>query len=318
MPRVLVTGAAGFIGSHVVELVASRGCEVVALDNFNSYYDPAIKIRNARQVYESSGVTVTDRDLVVGPLNEELEGVDVIVHLAGQPGVRSSWENFDSYVRDNISATEHLLRGALKMGIRRFVYASSSSVYGNAPKFPVDETAPTSPFSPYGVTKLAGEHLVRAYSSNFELTAMCLRFFTVYGPRQRPDMAFSRLIRSSILGEPFILYGDGSQVRDFTYVSDVVDAILLATEIQVDSSNVLNISGGSSVSMTEVVRIISEISGATPLIESRGDLAGDVFRTGGAGRRAEEVLGWRPKITLVQGIERQISEFRAARAQQSP
>lgn len=307
MGRILVTGGAGFVGSHTIESAVAGGHEVLALDNFNSYYDPEVKRKNAQDVLGSSGISVRELDLNGCDLDELLDGVEAVIHLAGQPGVRASWDAFESYVRDNISATERLLRASLKAGVNRFVYASSSSVYGNADSYPVDESFPTVPFSPYGVTKLAGEHLVRAYSANYGLRSVCLRYFTVYGPRQRPDMAFFRLIRSALTGDPFILNGDGSHIRDFTYVEDVAKANLSAVEAPLRENQVLNISGGSSTSMSEVLEMVQEISGRPLRIERNNEVAGDVARTGGSSELANEVLGWSPLIDLRQGLGAQFA-----------
>lgn len=307
MARILVTGAAGFIGSHTVEEAVARGHDVVAIDNFNDYYDPSEKRRNAREVLESSGVQILGLDLNQGDLDYLLDGVDSIVHLAGQPGVRGSWDSFDDYVSENIVATERLLRASRKAGIERFVYASSSSVYGNAHAYPVDEMSPTVPFSPYGVSKLAGEHLVRSYSANFEFRTVCLRYFTVFGPRQRPDMAFNRLIRSSLRGETFHMHGNGSQVRDFTFVKDVARANLLSVEAVLDENQVANVSGGTEVSMQEVLNILEVVVGKPAKVAHVPKAAGDVQRTGGRNFLAREKLGWSPEVNIQHGLEAQVS-----------
>lgn len=306
MTRILVTGAAGFIGSHTVERAIAGGHDVVALDNFNPYYDPGIKSRNAREVLERSGVRILELDLNECELDELVDGFEAVIHLAGQPGVRASWDTFETYVRDNVSATERLLRASHKAGVSRFVYASSSSVYGNAQSYPVDESFPTVPFSPYGVSKLAGEHLVRAYSANFGLRSVCLRYFTVYGPRQRPDMAFNLLIRSALTNEPFVLNGDGSQIRDFTFVGDVADANLRSVEVDLDRDAVLNISGGSSVSMAHVISMIRQVAGREPNVQKSSAVAGDVFQTGGDSSAAQAFLGWTPVVNLMDGLSSQM------------
>ncbi len=312
MARILVTGAAGFIGSHTVERAIAGGHDVLALDNFNSYYNPGIKRRNAREVLERSGSRILELDLNECELDGLLDGFEAVIHLAGQPGVRASWDTFETYVRDNISATERLLRASHKAGVRRFVYASSSSVYGNAQSYPVDESFPTVPFSPYGVTKLAGEHLVRAYSANFGLRSVCLRYFTVYGPRQRPDMAFNRLIRSALTNEPFVLNGDGSQIRDFTFVGDAAEANLRSVEVDLDRDAVLNISGGSSVSMADVISMIRQVAGREPNVQQTSAVAGDVFRTGGDSQLAQLLMNWQSKVGIEEGIQRQFSFQRSA------
>lgn len=307
----LVTGGAGFIGSHTVELAVARGLRVRAVDVFNDYYDPARKRRNAQTVLESSGVTVEQLDLNTANLDELLDGVEVVVHLAGQPGVRASWSEFRGYQRDNVLATEALLRAALRRDVKRFVYASSSSVYGNAQRYPVTELDVTVPTSPYGVTKLAGELLCRAYGENFGLPTTSLRYFTVYGPRQRPDMAMQRLIEAAYGDTEFVLYGDGTQVRDFTYVGDVAKANLAAVEVSCPAGSVFNIAGGSSVSMEEVVTAVREVTGRPLRVRREAPAVGDVRQTGGATDVAQSALRWSPTVSVREGLARQTEAYLA-------
>lgn len=305
MSSLLVTGAAGFIGSHTVEAAVSQGHRVRAIDAFNDYYDPARKRANAQAVLTSVDVRVELLDLNSADLDELLDGVDVVVHLAGQPGVRSSWTEFHGYQRDNVLATEALLRAALRHQTARFVYASSSSVYGNAKRYPVTEEDLTVPTSPYGVTKLAGELLCRAYAENFGLSTVSLRYFTVYGPRQRPDMAMQRLIEAAIGGTEFVLFGDGSQVRDFTYVGDVVKANLAAVEADCPAGSVFNIAGGGSVSMEEVLATVERVTGRSLRVRREAPAVGDVRQTGGATDAARRHLGWAPTVNVEEGLRRQ-------------
>lgn len=306
MGRFLVTGAAGFIGSHTVMKMVERGNEVVAVDSFTPYYDPSLKDRNAQFLRDNAAVSVLKFDLGADKIEPILDGIDGVLHLAGQPGVRQSWTDFDSYVRENISATSQLLAACVRSGVRRIVYASSSSVYGNAANFPVVESDPTVPFSPYGVSKLAAEHLVRAYSENFGVVSVCLRYFTVYGPRQRPDMAFAKIISSMRSKSPFELFGDGSQIRDFTYVGDVAEANISALSTPLGESKVPNISGGASASMLQVLGIFEEIRPGVLNVLQSETVAGDVLQTGGSNRLAGEVLGWTPRTDLRTGILNQV------------
>jgi UDP-glucuronate 4-epimerase len=306
--RLLVTGAAGFIGSHVVEEAVRRGHEVVAVDDFDEFYDPARKRANAALVELRTGVATHDFDLLSGDVGSLLDGVTSIVHLAGRPGVRPSWDDFEAYLRGNVMVTERLLSEASDRGVRRFVLASSSSVYGDADSLPVTEDAVARPISPYGVTKLAAEHLVRSFSASTDMTTVSLRYFTVFGPRQRPDMAFARLIDSCLTGRPFRIFGDGRQERDFTYVDDVVDATLKSVEVDLDGDVVLNVCGGASVSLMDTVEMIETLTGRRAVVVPEGPARGDVRKTAGSSRRALEVLGWSPRTGLAEGLTRQIDE----------
>jgi nucleoside-diphosphate-sugar epimerase len=305
--RALVTGGAGFIGSHLAEALLARGDEVVVVDSLTDYYDPDVKRANLSEMAGTADVREVDlRDADLAPL---LEGVDVVYHLAGQPGVRLSWdEGFPAYATHNVLATQRLLEACRRTSIERFVYASSSSVYGDAERYPTDETDLPLPRSPYGVTKLAGEHLCRLYGETHRTPTTSLRYFTVYGPRQRPDMAFHRLCRAALDGSPFPLYGDGSQVRDATYVSDVVAANLAAgAATDLAPGTVVNVSGGSSVSLMEVIRTVEDIAGEPITLDRSPAQAGDVFRTGGATHRARALLGWEPEVDLRAGLEHQLT-----------
>jgi UDP-glucuronate 4-epimerase len=305
--RYLVTGAAGFIGSHLVEALRSRGHDTVAADVFSDYYDPALKEENAREF------EVLRIDLASAPLEELVASCDGIFHLAGQPGVRSSWgEDFSRYLRDNVLATQRLFEAAVPAK-RRVVFASSSSVYGDAESYPTPEETTPSPISPYGVTKLACEHLARAYGRNSGLDAVVLRYFTVFGPRQRPDMFFTRLLTALAEGSEVELYGDGSQSRSFTYVGDVVEATLLAMERGREGA-VYNVGGGVEASVRETIELAERVSGLTLAIREREPAAGDVKRTAPEISRAREDLGWTPGVSLEEGLRRQWDWLSARRA----
>jgi nucleoside-diphosphate-sugar epimerase len=301
----LVTGCAGFIGSHVTDALLERGVTVRGIDSLTDYYDVDQKRATLRGLathpsFESITADIKEMSLDV------LDDVDVIYHQAGQPGVRSSWrDQFDEYVQRNVLATQRLLEAAVQRGVGRFVYASSSSLYGNAEQYPVDETMRPQPFSPYGVTKLAAEHLCSLYGSNFGLSTVSLRYFTVYGPRQRPDMATYRLFEAALDGTPFPLFGSGEQLRDFTYVGDVVRANLCAASADVEPGLVVNIAGGGQCSMHELISMVEEVSGRSIAIDRRDAERGDVGRTGALTDRAREMLGWQPQTTLREGLERQ-------------
>ncbi|QAY74585.1 NAD-dependent epimerase/dehydratase family protein [Agromyces protaetiae] len=303
--RVLVTGAAGFIGSTTAEALLGRGHDVVGIDSFTDYYDPARKRRNA-EASVAAGVRFVEGDLLTLPLDDLLADVEVVIHLAGQPGVRASWgESFDEYLQLNVHTTQRLLEASRRADITRFVYASSSSVYGQADSYPTDESMLPRPFSPYGVTKLAGEHLVSLYRENYGLPTVSFRFFTVYGPRQRPDMAFSRFFASAIAGAPVTVYGDGTQIRDFTFVGDVADALLRVSAHDGPLPPVMNLAGGSSVTVLEVLDTIAAITGRRVDIEHLPTVNGDVFRTGGVAHLARETLGWTPRTALANGLRAQ-------------
>ena len=300
-----VTGAAGFIGSHLVQALIDAGHEVRAVDAFTGHYDPALKKENA------AGFEVVQLDLAEEPLEPVLEGVDGIFHLAAKPGVRSGWgTDFRDYVHDNVIATQRLFDTAAAAGVR-VVWASSSSVYGDAESFPTREDAVPQPISPYGVTKLTCEHLAHTYAKNFGLEAVALRYFTVYGPRQRPDMAFTRLVHALAAGRPFGLYGDGSQSRGFTYVGDVVAATIAAMDAAPEGS-LYNVGGGSEATMREVIEKLEAISGRKLDLNLGEPAAGDVRRTAADTSRIRSELGWEPKVPLEDGLAAQW-EWAAAR-----
>lgn len=305
MTTALVTGCAGFIGSHIADVCLERGDRVIGVDVMTDYYDVDQKRSNLEGALAHDGFEHAEVDINDMPL-DLLDGVDVIYHQAGQPGVRSTWrDQFDEYLNRNVLATQRLLESAVQHGVERFVYASSSSLYGNAEHYPVDETMRPQPFSPYGVTKLAAEHLCSLYGTNFGLSTVSLRYFTVYGPRQRPDMATYRLFEAALEGTPFPLFGSGEQLRDFTYVGDVVRANLCAAAADVEPGLVVNIAGGGQCSMHELIAMVEEVTGRTIALDRLQPERGDVGRTGALTDRAREVLGWEPQTTLREGLERQ-------------
>lgn len=314
--NILVTGAAGFIGSTLVERLLDEGDRVVGVDCFTDYYAMEAKCRNVERALESDRYSLRTLDLRTADLDELLDGIDVVYHLAGQPGVRLSWDDgFSTYQSCNVIATQRLLEAATRRGVRRVVYASSSSVYGNADHYPVTEQMLPRPHSPYGVTKLAAEHLGGLYAANYGLSVVSLRYFTVYGPRQRPDMAIHRLIEAALDDRPFPLYGDGSHIRDFTFVDDVVDANIRAGRADVKPGTVVNVCAGGSTRMLDLIDAVGAAVGRPVRVDELPEQPGDVFRTGGDGSRARALLGWRPSHTLIDGIERQTLWHRGLRAE---
>lgn len=292
--RYVVTGAAGFIGSHLGEALLARGDDVVAVDSFTDYYDPREKEENA------SGFDVLRLDLAEDGL--DLEGVDGVFHLAGQPGVRSFGEAFPLYLRRNVLATQRVFQSAAEAGVR-VVFASSSSVYGEAERYPTPEDTRPEPISPYGITKLACEQLAHAYATGFGLDAVSLRYFTVYGPRQRPDMFFRRVCDLLLSGGTFEIFGTGEQSRSFTEVSDVVSATIAAME-GAPAGVIYNVGGGEESSMLEAIALLEQISGRTLDVRHVGRARGDVARTKADVSRIRDALGWEPHASLADGLER--------------
>jgi len=290
--RYLVTGAAGFIGSQLLQTLLERGHDAVGWDAFTDYYDPALKEENARDL------PVTRVDVAEDAL--ALDGFDGVFHLAGQPGVASFGGIFPVYVRQNVLASQRLFEEAVTAGTR-VVFASSSSVYGDAETYPTPEDVVPRPISPYGITKLACEHLARAYASEFGLEVATVRYFTIYGPRQRPDMAFTRMVTRLAEGRSFELYGDGSQSRSFTYVEDAVDATIAAME-RAPQGAVYNVGGGTEVSMLEAVETLGRIAGRRLELVRRPRREGDAARTAADTTRIRTELGWEPSTPLEDGL----------------
>ncbi len=316
--HILVTGCAGFIGSHTTERLLLDGHSVRGVDCFTDNYDPALKRSHLLGVLGHPQFELIESDLVTADPHALLSGIDAVLHLAGQPGVRDSWASgFEIYVQRNITATQRLLEAAKSTNISRFAAASSSSVYGNAETYPTTELALPQPVSPYGVTKLASEHLCTLYAKNFGVPTVSLRYFTVYGPRQRPDMALRRMIDLSLADKAFPLFGDGSVSRSFTYINDVVEANLAALLSDAPSGSVCNIANESTASMTELIDLVSSALGQPVRLDRLPAAAGDAERTGGSSELAQELLGWSPSTTLEQGVAEMVAWCRQehARAQ---
>ncbi len=306
MGCVLLTGAAGFIGSHLAEDLVRDGWSVRGVDAFTDTYAPRQKRDNVAAVARSPELHLITGDLARDDLHGLLEGVDAVVHLAGEPGVPASWgPGFATYVERNIIATQRLLEAAAAAGVDRFVYASSSSVYGPADR-PLVESAVPRPLSPYGASKLAGEVLVGAYAQERGLSTVSLRYFSVYGPRQRPDMAAHRFIEALLDHRPVPVYGDGRQARDFTYVGDVVAATSAALVAPVPTGAVLNVAKGEPVEVRDLIAILAEELGVEPRIEHRPQRVGDTERTEGCADAARDVLRWEPVTDLRSGLRRQV------------
>lgn len=312
--KVLVTGAAGFIGSHLVEECLRRGWEVVAVDSLTTYYSPTAKIRNAEHFRRHHRCTFLEQDVLDLDVAGVLSGVSVVFHLAAQAGVRASWgQSFDVYTQLNVTVLQRMLEAAREAEIQRFVFASSSSVYGDAEALPTSEDRSLRPLSPYGATKALGEHLTYLYFRNYGVPVVNLRFFSVYGPRQRPDMAFHRAIEAAMAGTPFRLFGDGHQTRDFTYVSDIVDGTLAAAE-SAPAGATYNLGGGSNVSMLDVLRIINEEMGGSLEVAHDEGQRGDARDTSADISRAAEDLGYAPQWNVATGLGEQIAWHRSLHA----
>ena len=300
--RALVTGAAGFVGSHLSDRLLEQGHEVVGIDCFTDYYSRAVKETNVSSPRARARFRFVESRIQDASWPVLLDRVTHVFHLAAQAGVRSSWgSDFSIYTAANIEATQVLLEACLDHPIERFVYASSSSVYGDDVAIPMREEARPQPLSPYGVTKLAAEHLCMLYHANCGVPAVALRYFTVYGPRQRPDMAFHRFLNALLADRPLSLYGDGEQTRDFTFVEDAVAATVAAGARGAPGA-VYNIGGGSRVSMNQVIDVMARCTGRTPDVRRSARQKGDMRDTFADTTRARADLGFVPKVTLDEGI----------------
>jgi UDP-glucuronate 4-epimerase len=315
--KVLITGGAGFIGSHLAERLLSEGREVVVLDDFNDYYDPRFKRANAARLDAHEGFTLVEGDIRDRDLVEHIyrrQGVGATIHLAARAGVRPSIREPHLYVEVNELGTVNLLDAARRWGAYTFIFGSSSSVYGTNSKVPFSEADPiTRPVSPYAATKRAGELLCHTYHHLFGMKITCLRFFTVYGPRQRPEMAIYGFTERMFGGQPIPMFGDGSSARDYTYIDDIVEGVVRSLE-QASEWQILNLGGSRTTRLSELISLIAGNVGARPEIEELPDQPGDVPITYADVSLAREVLGWTPKVSIEEGLERFVDWYRTERA----
>lgn len=304
--RAVVTGCAGFIGSHLTERLLADGVSVTGIDGFAPTYDTSRRRAFVDGLGTSGGFEFVEGNMLEVDMRPFISTADVVFHLAARPGVRASWTDFASVTATNVLGTQRVL-DAMVDTAARLVFASSSSVYGACDVFPTPEDAPLAPISPYGVTKAACEALIGAYSSQFGVRATSLRYFTVYGPRQRSDMAFHRWISAALRHEPLPLFGDGSVVRDFTYVEDAVAATVQAANVSEDGHVILNVAGGSAVSIAEVLDKLETTIGQPIQIDRTARAKGDPDRTEGDTTRAKQLLGWQPQHGIDEGLRRQVA-----------
>lgn len=296
--KALVTGCAGFIGSNLTEKLLEQDYNVIGIDCFTDYYSNELKRLNISNAEKDDNFILIEKDITT--LNEFPE-VDYVFHLAGQPGVRKSWgKTFGTYLKDNVDATQKLLEFYKDLTINKFVYSSSSSVYGDV-ELPMSEESVLKPISPYGVTKLAAEHLCYLYWKNYGLPTISLRYFSVYGPRQRPDMAINKFIKAIIKEEEIHIYGDGTQTRDFTFISDVVNANIISANGDI-TGEIFNIGGGSNISINELVQEIEKITGKKARIKYDSKQKGDAKDTLSYKKKTEDVLGWKSEIDIKAGL----------------
>jgi UDP-glucuronate 4-epimerase len=308
--RYVVTGVAGFIGSHLATALLDRGDAVIGVDAFTDYYPRARKEANLARIVGHPDFTLLEADLSVAPLGFLVAGTSGVFHLAAQPGVRGSWgETFATYVRDNLLATQRIFEAAARAGTR-VVFASSSSVYGDAETYPTGEDATPRPMSPYGVTKLCCEHLADAYRCAAGLDYVAMRYFTVYGPRQRPDMAAERIAEALIGGGRFEVYGNGEQSRDVTYVDDAVAATLAAMDAA-PAGAIYNVGGGSETTLRRMIDLACALTGCRLDVRWRPGAAGDVRRTAADTTTIREHLGWEPQVSLEEGLTAQLASVTA-------
>jgi len=307
----LVTGTAGFIGSHLSRRLLREGARVIGVDSFTDFYPRWMKERNLAPLTGDRNFEFLPQDLLDLDLDGLLSRVEVVYHLAAQAGVRSSWgESFSVYVQQNIQSTQKLLEAAKGKPLSRFVYASSSSVYGLTPTLPMTEKSPLYPLSPYGVTKLAAEQLCFLYFQNYAVPTISLRFFTVYGPGQRPDMAFHKFFKSIAEGRPIVIYGDGEQTRDFTFVEDIVEACLAASRLG-RAGDVYNVGGGHREKMNSLLPVLEETCGKNIEVRREDRQKGDVAHTHADIAKARTELGFSPRTVLREGLRQEWDWIRA-------
>jgi UDP-glucose 4-epimerase len=300
--RILVTGGAGFIGSHICERLLKEGHTVTCVDNFDPYYDPAIKRENIKPFLKKEEFTLVEGDIRDSDLvNKLCRDVDVIFHEAAQAGVRASVDDPIKPYEINIVGLLNLLKAAVDNGVKKLVNASSSSVYGKIEYLPFDEKHPNTPLSPYGVSKLIAENYCRVFSELYGLRTVSLRYFTVYGPRMRPDLAISIFTKNGLRGKDVEIYGDGSKTRDFTYIDDIVDANIMMLE---KGDGIFNIGGGNRISMQELAETLIELTGGKSKIVKSEDKRGDVEHTWASVEKAKKELSWAPKVSIDEGLRR--------------
>lgn len=300
--KALVTGCAGFIGSTLTDRLLNDGYKVIGIDRFSDYYPRKTKEQNLSSAMRHHNFSFVEEDIIQ---MEKFPHVDYVFHLAAQAGVRSSWgKNFDVYTRDNIQATQRLLEYYKDQKIKKFVYSSSSSVYGDL-ELPMREDRMVQPVSPYGVTKLAAEHLCKLYWKNYGVPTISLRYFTIFGPRQRPDMAINKFVQAIMHGHEIPIYGNGMQTRDFTYVDDAIRANILSATSEI-AGEIFNIGGGNCISVIDLVRAIEDLTGKTALFHYIERQKGDVKDTLADTGKAEKLLGWQARVTIDEGLERYV------------
>jgi len=316
----LVTGAAGFIGSHLCEALLARRHEVTGIDNFDPFYARAVKERNLEGLRRQRGFRFVEADVARDPL--PLDGIEAIIHLAAKPGVRPSLEDPGAYMEANVTATARLIDAARRVGLNRIVFGSSSSVYGNATPAPFAEDQPAaSPISPYAASKRAGELLAYAFAHLYPLKVICLRFFTVYGPRQRPDLAIHKFTDLIARGRPVRMHGDGSSERDYTYITDCLDGVLAALEWTAAAApgtvETVNLGGGERVRLDRLIALIGNAMGQEPQIERHPDQPGDVRLTDADLVHAGRVLGFKPRVGIEEGIRKFVAWYEEVHGRQS-
>lgn len=308
--RVLVTGVAGFIGSHLAERLVEEGHKVIGVDCFTDYYPRTIKESNIAKLRNNDSFVLHETDVSKADLVTLLKDIDIVFHEAAQAGVRASWgSNFGVYTENNVRATQCLLEAAKNSQLKKFIFASSSSVYGDAESYPTTENMKPMPISPYGVTKLAAEHLCYLYHKSYGIPVITLRYFTVYGPRQRPDMAFHKFIKAILNDKEIMVFGDGEQTRDFTYIDDIIESNISAMNTQANGE-VINVGGGSRVSVNETIRIIEKVVDKKVITKNIERQKGDVIHTGADISKARRLLSYKPKFDLEKGIANEAAWLR--------